>query len=282
MISTTHPMPPPPKDLLQTILKTKFEEVAERSQLVSSESLRRQALSMPPARDFLAAISARLGAGQAAVIAEIKRASPSRGMLREPFDPVAIAQSYALHGAACLSVLTDERYFSGSASFLRQARAACTLPVLRKDFIVDSYQLYEARAMEADCVLLIAAALSDARMAALADEAQELGMAVLLEVHNMRELERALRIPTPLIGINNRNLVTFEIRLDTTLQLRKSVPPDRILVTESGVSTPSYVAMMRSQGVHSFLVGEAFMKAPDPGEALTRLFGDMAGGPPAH
>ncbi|MDO9002804.1 MAG: indole-3-glycerol phosphate synthase TrpC [Aquabacterium sp.] len=276
MIPTTHPLLSLPNDLLQTILKTKFEEVAEHSNQVSGEALRRQALSMRPARDFLAAIRARIDAGQAAVIAEIKRASPSRGVLRDPFDPAAIATSYAQHGAACLSVLTDERYFSGSADYLRQARAACALPVLRKDFIVDAYQLYEARVMEADCVLLIAAALSDARMAALADEAQELGMAVLLEVHNMRELERALRIPTPLIGINNRNLNTFEIRLDTTLQLRKSVPPDRILVTESGVSTPSYVAMMRSQGVHGFLVGEAFMKAPDPGAALTQLFGDMA------
>ncbi|MFT3859655.1 MAG: indole-3-glycerol phosphate synthase TrpC [Aquabacterium sp.] len=274
MLSST--VSPPAKDILQAILKTKAQEVAERSQHVSGEALKRQAQALPPPRDFLGAMRSRLEAGDAAVIAEIKRASPSRGVLRAAFDPAAIAASYARHGAACLSVLTDEQYFSGSASYLRQARAACDLPVLRKDFLIDVYQVYEARAMEADCVLLIAAALSDEQMAMLASEAQALGMSVLVEVHNMRELERALRLPTPLIGVNNRNLHNFEIRLDTTLLLRKFVPADRILVTESGISTPSYVEMMRSQGVHSFLVGEAFMKATDPGQALTELFHPQA------
>jgi indole-3-glycerol phosphate synthase len=210
------------------------------------------------------------------VIAEIKKASPSRGVLREDFDPVAIAASYAGHGAACLSVLTDQQFFQGSADYLRSARAACSLPVLRKDFMLDAYQVYEASAMGADCILLIVAALNPRRMAELAAIATDLGMAVLVEVHNSVELDRALELKTPLIGINNRNLHTFETRLDVTLGLLKRIPPDRIVITESGILQPADVSLMRDNGVDCFLVGEAFMRAPDPGAELARLFGASA------
>jgi indole-3-glycerol phosphate synthase len=206
------------------------------------------------------------------VIAEVKKASPSKGVLREHFVPAEIAASYADHGAACLSVLTDERFFQGSADFLRQARVACDLPVLRKDFMVDVAQVFEARAMGADCILLIAACLDDAAMADLEAAALELGMAVLVEVHDAAELDRALALKTSLLGINNRNLKTFEVSLQTTLDLLPRVPADRLLVTESGILGPADVARMRAAGVHAFLVGEAFMRAPDPGEALARLF----------
>jgi indole-3-glycerol phosphate synthase len=223
-------------------------------------------------RDFEGALRAAIAAGRSAVIAEVKKASPSKGLLRDPFLPAQIAASYARHGAACLSVLTDQRFFQGSADFLRQARVACDLPVLRKDFMVDTAQVYEARAMGADCILLIAACLDDATMAELEACALELGMAVLVEVHDAAELDRALALKTPLLGINNRNLKTFEVSLQTTLDLLPRVPADRLLVTESGILGPQDVARMRAAGVHAFLVGEAFMRAPDPGEALSRLF----------
>jgi indole-3-glycerol phosphate synthase len=206
------------------------------------------------------------------VIAEIKKASPSKGVLREHFVPGAIAESYARHGAACLSVLTDARFFQGAASYLREARAACELPVLRKDFMVDDYQVFEARAMGADCILLIAACLDDAQMADLEAMARALGLAVLVEVHDGAELDRALRLQTPLVGINNRNLRTFEVTLDTTLDLLPRVPPERLLVTESGILAAADARRMREANVHAFLVGEAFMRAPDPGKALAALF----------
>ena len=206
------------------------------------------------------------------MIAEVKKASPSKGVLRERFVPAEIAASYQQHGAAALSVLTDERFFQGSADYLRQARAACALPVLRKDFLVDEYQVFEARAMGADCILLIVACLDDARLADLEAVAEALGLAVLVEVHDGAELERALRLRTPLVGINNRNLRSFEVSLETTLGLLPRVPPERVLVTESGILSPNDVRRMRAADVHAFLVGEAFMRAPDPGEALAALF----------
>jgi indole-3-glycerol phosphate synthase len=215
---------------------------------------------------------AKIAAGQAAVIAEVKKASPSKGVLRADFVPADIAQSYAEHGAACLSVLTDRQFFQGEPDFLKQARASCQLPVLRKDFMVDPYQIYESRAMGADCILLIAACLDDAQMADLEAIALALDMSVLVEVHDAPELERALKLKTPLLGINNRNLRTFEVSLDTTLALKKNVPTDKLLVTESGILSAADVQRMRGEGVHAFLVGEAFMRAPDPGEALAALF----------
>jgi indole-3-glycerol phosphate synthase len=223
-------------------------------------------------RGFEATLRSRLAAGAAAVIAEVKKASPSKGVLREHFVPAEIAASYARHGAACLSVLTDERFFQGSAECLKQARAACELPVLRKDFMVDEFQVVEARALGADCILLIAACLDDAQMDDLEAVAHALGMAVLVEVHDGAELERALRLKTPLLGVNNRNLKTFEVTLDTTLGLLPQVPADRLLVTESGILARADVTRMRAAGVHSFLVGEAFMRAGDPGAALAALF----------
>jgi len=260
-------------DILNKILRRKAEEVAERSAQISLRALRQRAASADPARGFIAAIKQRLVQGQAAVIAEIKKASPSKGLLRADFHPAEIAKSYERGGAACLSVLTDVDFFQGADEYLQQARAACALPVLRKDFTIDPWQVVEARALNADCILLIVAALGDTQLAELAGLAQQLGMDVLVEVHDAGELERALTLQTPLIGINNRNLRTFETRLETTLDLLNKIPADRIVVTESGIHAPADVVRLRASGVHAFLVGEAFMKAPDPGAKLAELFG---------
>jgi indole-3-glycerol phosphate synthase len=259
-------------DILKTIVAVKHEEVAASKARRDLASLRRDAEALGGQRDFIGALRARLAAGQAGVIAEIKKASPSKGVMRDPFEPAEIAASYAAHGAACLSVLTDERFFQGSEAYLRAARAACTLPVLRKDFMIDAYQVVEARAMGADCILLIAACLDDAQMADLEALAHGLDMAVLVEVHDGAELDRALRLKTPLVGINNRNLRSFEVTLDTTLGLLPRVPADRLLVTESGILGAADVQRMRAANVHAFLVGEAFMRQPDPGVALATLF----------
>ena len=260
-------------DILEKIVAVKREEISLARRKRDLASLRRDAESLGGQRDFVGASRAKTAAGAAAVIAEVKKASPSKGVLRENFVPAAIAESYAEHGAACLSVLTDERFFQGSAAFLQQARAACPLPVLRKDFMVDAYQVYEARAWGADCILLIAACLDDAQMADLEAQARALGMAVLVEVHDGDELDRALLLKTPLVGINNRNLRSFEVTLQTTLDLLARVPADRLLVTESGILAQADVQRMRDANVHAFLVGEAFMRAPNPGEALAALFG---------
>jgi indole-3-glycerol phosphate synthase len=262
-------------DILQRIVAVKREEVATGKAQRSLASWRAEAESAEARRGlrgFEAALRTKIDAGQAAVIAEVKKASPSRGVLREHFVPSEIAASYAAHGAACLSVLTDERFFQGAADYLRQARAACTLPALRKDFMIDDYQVVEARALGADCILLIAACLDDAQMADLEACAAALGMAVLVEVHDATELERALRLKTPLLGINNRNLKTFEVTLETTIGLRAQVPADRLLVTESGIRAPADVQRLRAEGIDAFLVGEAFMRAVDPGAALAALF----------
>jgi indole-3-glycerol phosphate synthase len=259
-------------DILRRIVAVKHEEVAEARRLRDAASIRREARAQPPARDFIGALRARIAAGQAAVIAEVKKASPSKGVLREHFVPAEIAASYARHGAACLSVLTDRQFFQGERAYLQQARAACDLPVLRKDFMVDAYQVDEARAWGADCILLIAACLDDAQMADLEAQALALGMAVLVEVHDADELARALRLQTPLVGINNRNLKTFEVSLDVTLDLLPRVPAGRLLVTESGILGRADVQRMREAQVHAFLVGEAFMRADDPGAALADLF----------
>ena len=259
-------------DILDKIVAVKREEIAAASRQRDLASLRREAEARTDVRDFVAALRRKVAAGQAAVIAEVKKASPSKGVLRKNFVPADIATSYERHGAACLSVLTDVQFFQGSAAYLQQARAACALPVLRKDFMVDPYQVYEARAMGADCILLIAACLDDAQMADLEAQALSLGMAVLVEVHDGDELDRALRLKTPLVGINNRNLRTFEVTLDTTLALLPRVPRDRLLVTESGILGAADVARMRRADVHAFLVGEAFMRAADPGAALAQLF----------
>ena len=260
-------------DILDRIVAVKREEVAALLASRPLHSLRADAQARGhDRRDFEAALRRAIGQGRPAVIAEVKKASPSKGLLRDPFLPAPIAASYARHGAACLSVLTDERFFQGSADFLRQARVACDLPVLRKDFMVDLAQVYEARAMGADCILLIVACLDDAVMADLEAAALDLGMAVLVEVHDAAELDRALALKTPLLGINNRNLKTFEVSLQTTLDLLPRVPTDRLLVTESGIRGPADVVRLRAAGVQAFLVGEAFMRAPDPGEALSRLF----------
>jgi indole-3-glycerol phosphate synthase len=261
-------------DILQRILAVKGEEVAAARALRGQATLEQAAAALPPPRGFAAALRSRLAAGQPAVIAEIKKASPSKGLLRTHFDPPAIARSYAEHGAACLSVLTDQQFFQGSPEYLRAARAACALPVLRKDFMVDEYQVAEARAMGADCILLIVAALDQARMVALEQAARALGLDVLVEVHDAAELDRALELSTPLLGINNRNLRTFETRLETTLELLGRIPEGRLVITESGILGPSDVALMRGRGVNAFLVGEAFMRAPDPGKALSALFFD--------
>jgi indole-3-glycerol phosphate synthase len=264
-------------DVLHAILQRKAEEVAVRSARLPLRELERRAASASPPRGFAAAIEARVAAGQPAVIAEVKKASPSKGVIRADFDPAAIARSYAAAGAACLSVLTDVDFFQGADAYLQQARAACALPVLRKDFIVDPYQVVEARALGADCILLIVAALDDMQLAAFSGQALALGMDVLAEVHDGDELQRALRLApadghAPLLGINNRDLRSFEVSLDATLALRDAVPRGRRLVTESGIATPADVRRMRAAGVDAFLVGEAFMREPDPGAALRRLF----------
>jgi len=260
------------KDVLQTILARKAEEIAERSAMRPLDAVREAALQAPEPRGFAQALRARRASDLPAVIAEVKKASPSKGLIRADFDPAAIARSYEAGGAACLSVLTDADYFQGSDDYLRQAREACALPVLRKDFTIDAYQVYEARALGADCILLIVAALDDVRLADLTVLGLDLGMDVLVEVHDLDELERALQVPAPLLGINNRNLRTFDVSLDTTLALRDAVPADRILVTESGIGTRADVARMRDAGVHTFLVGETLMRQPDPGVALRELF----------
>jgi indole-3-glycerol phosphate synthase len=263
-------------DILKRIVAVKHEEIKAAHAVRPLAALRREAEQLGGLRDFEAALRAKVAAGSplkgSAVIAEIKKASPSKGVIRADFRPAEIAASYAGHGAACLSVLTDAQFFQGAPAYLQQARAACALPVLRKDFMVDEYQVYEARAMGADCILLIAACLDDAQMADLEACAQSLGLAVLVEVHDGAELDRALRLKTPLVGINNRNLRSFEVTLDTTLGLLKRVPAERLLVTESGILGPADVQTMRAAGVHAFLVGEAFMRAPDPGVALAELF----------
>ena len=259
-------------DILKKIVAVKHEEIAQASQKKSLAMVRADAESRVLTRNFIGAIQHKINQGQSAVIAEIKKASPSKGVLRADFIPADIAQSYAEHGAACLSVLTDAQFFQGSVDYLKQARASCDLPVLRKDFMVDAYQVYEARAMGADCILLIAACLDDAQMKDLEAIALSLDMAVLVEVHDAEELNRALKLKTPLVGINNRNLRTFEVTLDTTIGMLKDVPSDRILVTESGILSPADVQKMRDAKVNAFLVGEAFMRAPDPGQALADLF----------
>jgi len=259
-------------DILARILARKAEEVAARRAALPERELAARAADAAPPRGFRGAMDAAIHAGRAAVIAEVKKASPSKGVMRPEFFPAAIATSYASGGAACLSVLTDVDFFQGSDAYLQEARAACELPVLRKDFVIDAYQVTEARALGADCVLLIVAALDDARLRDFGAQAQALGMDVLVEAHDAAELERALAVPGALIGINNRNLRTFDTTLDTTLDLRTRVPPDRLLVTESGVHTREDVARLRGAGVHAFLVGEAFMRAPDPGMELERLF----------
>jgi indole-3-glycerol phosphate synthase len=259
-------------DILNKILAVKAQEVAAALSAKPLPVIRAEAEHALPTRDFVGAIRSKIAAGQAAVIAEIKKASPSKGVIREDFHPAEIAQSYAQHGAACLSVLTDEQFFQGSAEYLKQARAACELPVLRKDFMVSEYQLYQARAMGADAILLIASALSLKQMQAFEKLAHQLGMAVLVEVHDGKELEIALQLKTPLIGINNRNLRTFEVSLQTTLDLLEQIPSDRIVVTESGIFTAQDVKHMRNQQVHAFLVGEAFMRASEPGVELAKVF----------
>ncbi len=259
-------------DILNKIVAVKREEIAAAIKRKSFAAVRADAESRVLTRDFVGALRTKIKAGHAAVIAEIKKASPSKGVLRADFIPADIAQTYEEHGAACLSVLTDRQFFQGEPDFLKQARASCSLPVLRKDFMVDPYQIYESRAMGADCILLIAACLDDAQMAELEAIALSLDMAVLVEVHDAPELARALKLKTPLIGINNRNLRTFEVTLETTLALRQGVPNGRLLVTESGIQARADVQRMREAGVHAFLVGEAFMRAPDPGAALAELF----------
>lgn len=260
-------------DILNKIIATKHEEIAAAMRVRPLASVRADAEAMrDDVRDFAGAIWTKLGAKKSAVIAEIKKASPSKGVLREHFVPRDIAQSYEAGGAACLSVLTDEAYFQGSAEYLKEARAACSLPVIRKDFIVDAYQVYDARAMGADCILLIVGALEWNQMLALEALAHELNMDVLVESHNAEELEAALTLSTPLIGINNRDLRTFNVSLQTTIDLLKKIPSDKTVITESGILASADVALMRENGVNSFLVGEAFMRADDPGEALATLF----------
>ena len=259
-------------DILDKIVAVKRQEVAAALARKPLAAMRADAESRVLTRDFVGAMRAKIAAGLPAVIAEVKKASPSKGILRPDFIPADIAQSYAEHGAACLSVLTDQQFFQGSVDYLKQARASCDLPVLRKDFMVDPYQVYEARAMGADCILLIAACLDDAQMQSLEALAMSLDMAVLVEVHDGAELQRALQLKTPLLGINNRNLKTFEVSLDTTLGLLKDVPAGHLLVTESGISTVADVQRMRSAGVQAFLVGEVFMRADEPGQALAALF----------
>ena len=259
-------------DILAKIIATKREEIAAALAVKRLAVVEAEAAAQTAPRDFVGAIRSKIACGQPAVIAEIKKASPSKGVIRPDFLPAEIARSYEQHGAACLSVLTDRQYFQGCPEYLQAARAACALPVLRKDFMVDAYQVAEARAMGADCILLIAAALSLPEMQALEAQAHAYGMAVLVEVHNGEELDAALQLQTPLLGINNRNLRTFEVTLETTLGLLPRIPDGRIVVTESGILAAQDVARMRANDVHAFLVGEAFMRAPSPGEELARLF----------
>ena len=260
--------------ILDRILARKAEEVAERAAGISLAELQARCRDLPDTRGFLSSLEARIDAGLPAVIAEVKKASPSRGVIRADFRPADIARSYEDGGAACLSVLTDIDFFQGADDYLVEARNACALPVLRKDFVIDDYQLFEARALGADCVLLIVAALDQPQLSGLCDQALELGLDVLVEVHDATEMQRALTLNSPLIGVNNRNLHTFETSLDTTLTLREMVPDSNLLVTESGIHTPDDVARMREAGIHAFLVGEAFMRAEEPGEELERLFFD--------
>ncbi len=259
-------------DILKKILARKREEVVERSASVPMDVLKGQVETAPPVRDFVGAMQAKLAAGKSAVIAEIKKASPSKGVLREDFQPAEIARSYEKGGAACLSVLTDRDFFQGCEAYLQQARAACNLPVIRKDFIIDDYQLYEARAIGADAILLIVAALDDTQLVSLANLAEQLGMAVLVEVHNADELERARALKTPLFGVNNRNLKTFEVSLQNTIELLAAMPDGCIVITESGIHAREDVELMRNNRVNSFLVGEAFMRCDDPGGRLAELF----------
>ena len=260
-------------DILSQIVTVKREEVTASQRQKPLAAVRMDAESRLQTRDFVGAMRRKIAAGHCAVIAEVKKASPSKGVLRADFIPADIAQSYAQFGAACLSVLTDRQFFQGQPDFLKQARASCALPVLRKDFMIDPYQVYESRVMGADCILLIAACLDDAQMADMEALALSLDMAVLVEVHDGVELERALKLKTPLIGINNRNLKTFEVSLDTTLSLMAQVPENRILVTESGIALSADVERLRAAGIQAFLVGEAFMRAEEPGVALTEMFG---------
>mgnify|MGYP000945678686 CR=1 FL=1 len=259
-------------DILDKIVAVKREEIADAIKRKPLAVIREDAESRVLTRDFVGALQGKITAGKAAVIAEVKKASPSKGVLRADFIPADIAQSYAEYGAACLSVLTDKQFFQGSVDYLKQARASCSLPVLRKDFMVDAYQIYEARVMGADCILLIAACLDDQQMKDMEALAMSMDMSVLVEVHDEAELDRALKLKTPLVGINNRNLRTFEVTLETTLGMFKDVPADRLLVTESGILKPADVKTMRDAGVHAFLVGEAFMRAPEPGLELAKLF----------
>ena len=265
-------MPDNQADILKVILQRKTEEISERSARISLQEMSQRVQAADPVRGFIAAIEQRIANSESAVIAEIKKASPSKGLLREDFDPAAIAQSYQQHGATCLSVLTDKDFFQGSEDCLHQARQACSLPVIRKDFIIDPYQVLEARAINADCILLIVAALDDGKLKDLLDQAQTLKMDVLMEVHDEAELERALATGARLVGINNRNLRTFETSLSTTIDMLDKIPGDRIVVTESGIHTAQDVQLMRDHNVNTFLVGEAFMKADDPGEKLAELF----------
>jgi indole-3-glycerol phosphate synthase len=259
-------------DILEKILRVKREEVAAAKRLLPLGALQAEARALEKPRDFVGALRDKISKGIPAVIAEIKKASPSKGVLRPQFDPVAIARSYAQYGAACLSVLTDRQFFQGSPDYLVQARASCALPVLRKDFVIDPYQVYEARAMGADCILLIVAALDDARLVELEGVASALGMSVLVEVHDSKECERALQLRTPLLGINNRNLRTFETRLEITLEMLGQIPETKLVVTESGILGAADATRMRAGGVGAFLVGEAFMRATDPGKALAEVF----------
>jgi len=266
------PVSPAP-DVLQRILAHKAQEVEQRTRELPLAELRARLTDVAPTRGFADAIQKRIERNEAAVIAEIKKASPSKGVIRENFEPVLIAKSYARHGAACLSILTDSEFFQGADGYLCDARAAVDIPVLRKDFIIDPYQIDESRYLGADCILLIVAALSDLQLTEFTGIATDLDMDVLIEVHDEFELSRALDLTVPLIGINNRNLRTFDTTLETTLNLLPAVPGEHIIVTESGIHTPADVALMRDNGVHAFLVGEAFMRADEPGEKLSELFG---------
>ncbi|NNJ90607.1 MAG: indole-3-glycerol phosphate synthase TrpC [Gammaproteobacteria bacterium] len=260
-------------DILKKIVNRKLEEIAARKECITAAGLREKLKTADTPRGFVDAIVAKIDAGKAGVISEIKKASPSKGVLREDFRPADIARSYQKGGAACLSVLTDEDFFQGSDEYLQEARAACSLPVIRKDFIIDTYQVYEARAIGADCILLIVACLEDEQMKTLNDLAHELGMDVPVEVHDEDELQRALKLNNRLIGINNRNLRTFEVSLDTTLKMLEQIPQQSIVVTESGIHSKEDVKLMRDNNVDAFLVGEAFMRADEPGEKLSELFG---------